>query len=317
MPKSKKLVSIIIPVYNEESNIEWHFTKIQDQIDSVRGYQFEVVYVNDGSTDNSLNIIRSLSSKYTHVHYVNFSRNFGKEAATTAGLQKCRGDAAVMIDSDGQHPIESLNNFLAEWERGFEVVIGVRKSNVGEGVIKKYGSKFFYGILNRLTDGQTIPGSTDYRLIDRKVIDEFNKLTERNRITRGLIDWLGFRRTTVDFSANARYGGKATYKFSKLVRLALHAFVSHTTTPLQLTGILGGVVTITSAVVGLFLLFEMYILRDPLALGITGGGFIALFLSLLIGIVLMCQWLLALYIESIHNETQNRPLFIIRDEDQS
>jgi glycosyltransferase involved in cell wall biosynthesis len=313
MKSPMKKISIIIPVYNEEANLLWHFDEIQKTLNSL-DYNFELIYVDDGSSDDSLEIVKKLARSNQWVRYIALSRNFGKEAATSAGLKAASGDAAILIDADGQHPIKLLRVFIAEWESGYEVVVGVRNENTNEGLVKKYGSKLFYAMLNVFADGQTAPRSTDFRLIDRKVINEFNKLTERNRMTRGLIDWLGFKRTLIEFKASARIKGEAPYDFKKLVRLALHGLVSQTTKPLQITGFLGAAVTLLSGLLGVIIAIDMYVFNDPLHLGVTGTGVVALFISFLVGIVLICQWLLALYIESIHSEAQNRPLYIVRDQ---
>lgn len=305
-----ELVSLIIPVHNEEKNLLWHHKNIVKFLES-RSIQHELIYVNDGSTDNSQNIIETMALTDRSIRFINFSRNFGKEAATTAGLHHCSGDVAILIDADGQHPIELIEKFISRWKSGYDVVVGVRAKNKKEGIIKKYGSKLFYVMLTSFTDGNTVPGSTDFRLIDRKVIDEFKRLTEHNRITRGLVDWLGFKRSYVEFNAHERHDGKATYSFGKLMRLAIHAFVSHSTKPLQFTGFMGALVMVLSSTTGLFLLIETYVFDDVLGLAITGTAILALFLSFLIGLVLICQWLLALYIESIHSEAQNRPLYIV------
>lgn len=307
-----RLISIIIPVYNEITNLTWHHTVIEERLKQT-GYRFELIYVDDGSSDSSLQEIKTIANKDSRVHYISFSRNFGKEAATSAGLRFAKGDAAIMMDADGQHPIELVNLLVANWENGDEVVVGVRQANTNEGLIKRYGSKIFYKVLNSFTEGNTVPGSTDFRLVDRKVINEFNKLSERNRITRGLIDWLGFQRSYVYFSSPERHGGTASYSVKKLSKLALHALVSQTTKPLQLTGILGALVTFLSATLAVFLILETYVFNDPLGLSVTGTAILALFVSFLVGIVLMCQWLLALYIESIHSETQNRPLYVVSE----
>lgn len=310
MSQKKPLISIVVPVYNEESNIAWFFDKLRSiNNDSV---DFEYIFVNDGSTDNSLDVVKKLASE-NDVHYVSFSRNFGKEAATSAGLEASKGDAAIMIDADGQHPVELINVFVDKWQSGFEVVVGIRKANSKEGLVKRFGSKLFYALLGPVTGAKTVSGSTDLRLIDRKVIDEFKRLTEHNRMTRGLIDWLGFKRTYIEFVATARHSGTAAYSYRKLLRLALHGFVSQTTKPLQLAGLLGFLVTVLSSLLGLFLVLDSYVLGDPLDLNVTGTALLALFISFLVGLVLICQWLLALYIESIHNETQNRPLYIISE----
>jgi dolichol-phosphate mannosyltransferase len=279
-----------------------------------RGMPYEILYVDDGSSDNSILQIRQLVSENKSVRYIQFSRNFGKEAATSAGLHNCRGDIAVILDADGQFPLELIDKFLEQWRAGADVVVGVRRSNQNEGYLKRYGSKVFNWMMSPLTGGRSVAGETDFRLIDRVVIDKFGELSERTRITRGLIDWLGFKRVYIPFAARARTGGKATYTPKKLFKLALHTFVSQSTRPLLFTGLLGAFVMIASILAGIFMITEQYVLHDPLHLAITGTAVLAAFLSFLIGIVLVCQGLLALYIESIHSETQNRPLYVIREE---
>jgi polyisoprenyl-phosphate glycosyltransferase len=313
MHAKNPLVSLVVPVHNEAGNLKWHHAKISTFFSKHR-IKHEIIYVDDGSTDGSLDIIQGLAAKDSSVRYVGLSRNFGKEAATSAGIQRSQGDVVIAIDADGQHPVELITEFLELWRQGYDVVVGVRKQNRKEGLIKRYGSRLHYAILSSLSGNNTIPGATDFRLIDRKVADEFSKLTERNRITRGLIDWLGFSRTYVNFASPARHSGKSPYNFRKLVRLALHSFVAQSTKPLQFTGFLGALVTLGSACLGIFLLIEKYVFNDPLHLAVTGTAMLAIFLSFLVGLVLICQWLLALYIESIHSETQNRPLYIVDKE---
>lgn len=308
-----KKISLIIPVHNESANLKWHAEKINAYFKTI-DFNKEIIYIDDGSSDNSWDIIREIAAHDKDTVCIRFSRNFGKEAATTAGLQRSSGDAAVMIDADGQHPIEFVTKFIEKWEAGAQVVVGVRSSNKNEGTIKKYGSILFNKALYMMSGQKTVSGATDFRLLDRKVIDAFNALTERNRITRGLIDWLGFRRDFVHFAAHERHAGKATYSFKKLIRLAVHAFVSHSTKPLQFTGFLGFIVMALSCFFGLFIIIQDFILGDPLNLNVSGTAILAVFLSFMLGVVLICQWLLALYIESIHNETQNRPLYIIDEE---
>lgn len=313
MSKNKSpFLSIIIPVYNEEANLVWHHKKIKKYLKQL-GFDYEIIYIDDGSSDNSLTILKQLCKEDSHSRFISFSRNFGKELATSAGLHETKGQAVIMIDADGQHPIEIIDDFIQKWRDGNKVVIGVRTSNVNEGFIKRYGSKVFNKIINNITGRKTPPGSTDYRLLDRQVVDEFRKLNEHNRITRGLIDWLGFRRDYIYFEAPERHAGTASYSIKKLIQLAVHALVSQTTKPLQLTGYLGAFVMLVSVMLGLFIAIESFILGDPLHLGITPSGILALFISFLVGVVLACQWLLALYVENIHNETQGRPLYVISE----
>lgn len=310
------LISVIIPVYNESTNLLWHHEKMVKFLKDAK-VLFEIIYVDDGSKDDSLNILRQLAERSSTVRYLRFSRNFGKEQATSAGLHASKGDAAIMLDADGQHPIELLPEFLEKWHAGSQVVIGIRDANVNEGFIKRYGSKLFNSVMNSLTNSSTPKNSTDFRLLDRQVIDEFCKLQEHNRITRGLIDWLGFDRAYIHFTASERHDGKASYSIKKLIKLAIHALVSQTTRPLQVTGYLGSFVMFISTILGIFLLIESYLLHDPLGLNITASGLLALFISFLIGVVLTCQWLLALYIENIHHETQGRPLYIVSEQSKA
>jgi len=247
MIKTKKpLISVVIPVYNERDNLDWHHKKIIDTLQRT-DINYEIIYVNDGSADESIDVIKEISKRDKKTKYVSFSRNFGKEAAITAGMKKAIGDAVFIIDSDGQHPIEMIDQFINEWHKGHDVVIGVRRSNKGEGFIKSSGSKMFYALLKIVDNGrERIPGSTDFRLIDRKVVNQYNNLTERSRVTRNLIDWLGFKRAIIPFDANARHAGVASYSYAKLVKLAIDGAIKHSTRPLKLIGLLGFLISFIS-----------------------------------------------------------------------
>lgn len=307
-------ISVVIPIFNEVENLEWHHEKINAFFVSIN-QAFQIIYVNDGSTDSSLSTLKQIYAKYPKtVKYITLSRNFGKEAATSAGLSVADGDAVVIMDGDGQHPVSLVSQFVNLWQEGNEVIVGVRSSNNGEGFVKKYGSILFYKILQFIGGKSTVPGSTDFRLIDRKVVDEFNRLTERNRVARNLIDWLGYKRIEVPFEADERHAGTATYSFRKLFKLAIDGIVSHSTRPLKLIAVLGLLVSTISFLGCILITFQSYILGDPLNLSISGSALLAIFVTFLIGIVLVCQGLLALYIESVYYETQNRPLFIIDEE---
>jgi dolichol-phosphate mannosyltransferase len=310
---SEPFISIVIPTYNEMGNVDRQHETLKKLL-AEQSWKYEFVYVDDGSRDGSGKWIRQQAKDDPHVRYVGFTRNFGKEAALAAGIKAAKGDAIMMVDSDAQFPVKLIPEFVAKWQEGAEVVVGVRKSNQREGFVKRYGSKLFYWMLKSLSGGQTVPGSTDFRLIDRRVADEFNFLTEHNRITRGLIDWLGYDRAYIDFHALPRENGSAGYTLKKMVSLAIHTFVAQSTRPLLFTGALGVLVMVAAALLGLFMVVEKYILNDPLHLYFTGTALLAVFLSFLVGVVLGCQGLLALYVESIHNETQNRPLYVVRDE---
>lgn len=309
----KQLISILIPVHNEEKNIPIIYKRICEVMADI-SFDWELFFINDGSTDNSIAAIKNISLSDSRIKIIDFSRNFGKEMAITAGINHCNGSACIMIDGDLQHPVEKIPEFIERWKKGSEVVIGVRKKNQGEGVIKKLGSFVFYKIINRISDTEIVSQATDYRLLDRIVIDEFKKLTERNRMTRALIDWLGFRRDYVYFTANPRIHGKASYSFWKLMRLAFNSMVSLSLFPLRVAGYLGIFITILSGILGLFIFITNYVTGT---LDFSGPAILAVIILFLIGIVLVCLGLIALYIANIHAEVSNRPMYIIRRQEST
>lgn len=306
------LISVVVPVYNESEGLKlFHSKHLLPAIKKQRKYTFEIVYVNDGSRDNTLEILTQLAKNDSSVKVVNLSRNFGKEIATTAGISVATGDATVIMDGDGQHPPALLGEFIEKWRQGAQVVVGVRSKNEKEGLVKRFGSKIFYTLFNSTSGSAIVPRSTDYRLIDNVVRLEFMKFTERNRITRGLIDWLGFRREYVTFSAPARLAGEASYKTSQLVKLALNSFISLSLKPLFFFGWVGATITSLSVLLGLFIIVEQIILNDPLELHFTGTAMLGILMAFLIGLVLISQAILATYLSHVHTQTQDRPLFVI------
>ena len=306
------LLSVVVPLYNEAEGIDvFHHKLLLPAVTKAVKSSYEIIYVNDGSRDETLQHLSSLSKKNPNIRVVNLSRNFGKEIATTAGISIATGDATIIMDGDGQHPPELIGEFIQKWREGTQVVIGVRSSNEKEGFIKKFGSKLFYQLFNAMSDSKLVPRSTDYRLIDKQVRDVFNQFTERNRITRGLIDWLGFRREYIEFAAPARIAGEASYKTSQLVRLAFHSFISLSLKPLYFFGWIGVAITLLSMIGTLFLIVEQFILGDPLSLNITGAAFIGMGVTFLTGLILTSQGMLAIYLSHVFAQTQGRPLFVI------
>lgn len=307
-----KTISFVIPVYNEEAVIgqflDQHFLPA---IAKLTDYKTEIILVNDGSSDQSLQILQGYAAKDKSIKVVSFSRNFGKEPALSAGLKYTTGDAVMTMDADGQQPPELIPDFIKKWEDGAEIVTGVRDHYTKHGFIAKTGSKLFYKLLGAMGNKNTVPGSTDFRLLDRVAVDEYNRLTEHNRITRGLIDWMGFRQDHIDYTYGARLAGKPSYTFKKLFNLAIDSFVSLSTTPLVIFGYIGIFITIASFLLGLFVIIQQYILGDPLGLKWNGAVQMSIFITFLVGLVLISQAITALYISHIHAETQNRPLYIV------
>lgn len=306
-----KLISIIVPVYNEAASVPLLYEAFQKVLQPLP-YHFELIFIDDGSSDDSVEVLNKLAEADAGVRVVELARNFGKEAATTAGLHAARGDAALMIDADLQHPPELIGLFVAKWEAGADVVVGVRQKCKSDSWLKKLFSGLFYKVLNLISETKITPSATDYRLIDRMVIDEYKRFTERNRITRGLIDWLGFKRDYVLFRAEPRREGKAGYSLRGLVRLAMHSFVGHSLFPLRLAGYLGALLMLVSGPLGLFIFVEKYVLGDPLGYAFTGAAILGVIIVFLVGVILVSLGLIALYIASIHGETTNRPLYVVR-----
>lgn len=307
----RKKISIIIPVYNEALNAPLLYHEIVKHTKKLP-YDFEFIYVDDGSKDFSSEAIEKLISHHDDVRLIQFSRNFGKEAAISAGLHKATGDAAMMLDADFQHPPQLIERFIKKWQAGADVIIGVRKATASESWFKRFTSDLFYTLIKPIANTDLVPHATDFRLLDRKVIDAFKELNEHNRMTRGLIDWLGFNRDFVDFEAAERKHGERSYSYKKLVELAIHSFTSYTMLPLRLAGYIGAITTAIMGPVTLFLYIETYAFDDPFQWGITNIALLAMMIIFLIGVVLGCVGLVSLYIAHIHAEVINRPLYVVR-----
>jgi len=307
-----KKVSIIAPIYNEQGNIPLFYLAIATELAKQINFDFEIIFVDDGSTDDSFGEIEKLVKQDTRVKYLQFSRNFGKEAALSAGLHSCAGDCAIMIDADLQHPPELISEFIAQWEKGVEVVVGVRESTCESDLIKKAGSWLFYKIMNMIGETKLAPRATDFRLLDRIVINEFKKLHESNRITRGLIAWLGFKREFIKFKAGKRIKGEARYNKAKLFQLAFSSFITHSLFPLKLAGYLGVIIMLFSGLIGLHVIIYQYIFDFSGNLYLSGIAQLAILIIFLVGLILSCLGLMALYIANIQKEVMHRPLYVVR-----
>lgn len=312
---AQPLISIIVPVFNEAPNIPLLHDEIVKHVSRLP-YQFEFVFVDDGSRDNSAQAIHQLadSKQDEQLRLIELSRNFGKEAAVSAGLHAAKGDAAIILDADLQHPPSLIQNFLQKWRRGAEVVVGVKRYGNSDGWVKRTSSDIFYNLLQPISDTEITPHAADYRLLDRRVINAFTQLHEHNRLTRGLIDWLGFKRDYVHFDVAPRANGNRSYSFRKLFALAMNSFTSYSLLPLRIASYLGYFMLALTIPGGLFLVTEMYLLNDPLGLNITSMGMLAILILFLIGVVLVCMGFMAMYIAHIHAEVINRPLYVIRDQ---
>ena len=312
MPSSKNpALSVVVPLYNESAGVANFHASLIQVVDDVSAGSYEIIYCDDGSADNTGSVIKQLRAGDSQIKLISLSKNFGKENALAAGISQATGQAIIMLDGDGQHPVELIPKFVDAWKAGAQVVVGVRSENQKEGFTKRFGSKVFYKLFNSLTGQKMLAGSTDFRLIDKVVQQAFLELKESDRITRGLIDWLGFKRELIYFTANARQAGSASYSNRKLIRLATDSFVSLSPTPLYLFGYLGVFITFSSLLLGLSVILEQLILGDPWHWKFTGTAMLGILIIFLVGIVLMSQGILSLYISHIHTQSKQRPLYII------
>lgn len=305
----KKKISVVVPVYNEEEGISNFLEQQLLPVLLLINYETEIIIVNDGSKDKTLTRIDEVLARNNNdIKVISFARNFGKEMALTAGLNNAKGDAVIMIDADGQHPVEMIPKMIEKWEKGAEVVTAVRGANTTK---HKIASKMYYGLMHAMGNKKLVAGAMDFRLVDRVVVDEFNKCFERNRITRGLIDWLGFEQEYIKVNTKTRVYGKPSYSSRKLLGLAVDSLISSSRTPLKIFGYIGAFITVASLILGLFILIQQYILGDPLGLDWSGAVAMSVFVSFLVGLVLISQAMTALYVSQIHAESKGRPLYVI------
>lgn len=298
-------------MYNEAENIRPIYDALKKTLAKIP-YELELLFVNDGSSDQTSDSLKELSEEDSRVRPVEFARNFGKEIALTAGLHHAKGDAAIMIDADLQHPPELIPKFIRKWEKGAEVVIGVRK-DYKTSIFKKLSSGLFYKFMNATAETDLVPNATDFRLVDKQVMEAFKQFTERNRITRGLFDWLGFKREFVYFETGDRQNGVATYSLKKLIKLANDSLTGHSIFPLKLAGYIGFLIMVVSLPLAVFVFVNRYIYDNNLfGVSFSGSAILAVISLFMSGIILVCLGLTALYIAHIHQEVLNRPLYVVR-----
>jgi glycosyltransferase involved in cell wall biosynthesis len=306
------VLSVVVPLFNEAQSVTKFHAALRAVLKTANLGQYEIIYCDDGSSDATVELVGKLADKNPQVvRLLRLSRNFGKENALTAGIAHARGQAILMIDGDGQHPVELIPDFVQSWRQGARVVVGVRRNNQHESHLKRWSSTVFYKWYNRLSRQRLIPGSSDFRLIDRMVAEAFLALPETNRITRGLIDWLGFRTDYISFDPNPRIDGKSTYDHRMLLGLAVNSLVSLSPLPLYIFGCVGIFLTFGSLLLGLTIIVEQLLLGDPLSWNFTGTAMLSILMLFMIGLVLLSQGLLSLYVSHIHNQAKQRLLYVV------
>lgn len=304
----RPLLSAVAPVFNEAECLPAFHARLRAALAAVCD-DYEIVYIDDGSSDGSLELIRQFSDADPRVAYQSFSRNFGHEAATTAGLQAASGEAVVLIDSDLQDPPELIGDLVARWRLGWQVVVAQRRRRAGESLLVRATSALFYRLLQRFADGGQVVDAGDFRLLDRQVVDAVNQLPEHHRYVRGLTHWVGFRQTTVTFDRDARAGGCGKYSFFRRLNLALDAFCSLSLAPLRGVLWLGVLLSATAlcAGCGLALATIAGVRVAPLAWLGCGGALVA-------GLQVAALGIVAEYLARVHANVQGRPLYIVAEE---
>ncbi len=301
-------ISVIIPMYNEEAVIAETYRRLTDVMRRT-GHLYELLFVNDGGSDRSPDIIRGFSLRDDSVKLIDFSRNFGHQIAVTAGMDYASGDAVIIIDADLQDPPELIPEMLGKWREGYEVVYAQRIKRSGESLFKKASASLFYRIL-RASAEIPIPVDTgDFRLIDRKVCDEMNRLGERNPFVRGLVSWTGFRQTAIEYERDERLAGETKYPLKKMIKLCLDGITSFSHKPLKLAGYAG------AAMSGIGFLYMLYVIAMALFTDSTMRGWASTICLMLIfdGFTLIMLGVIGEYIGRIYDEVKGRPLYIVRE----
>ena len=302
------LVSVVVPVYAEAKNLPI----LVDELHRVAldQYRWEYLFVNDGSPDDSLEVLRRLGATDPRIQTIDLSRNFGKEAALSAGLAHAAGDAVICLDADLQHPPSLIPTLLEHWDRGAEVVVTVREETHQPSILRRAGSRLFHWLLTRLSEVEVVGGSTDYRLLDRRVVDAFLQLADRDRLVRGLVDWLGFRRACVRFAAPARMHGASSYSYGRLTTLFFNGIMTHSSAPLRWLGVLGLFITCAASALLVFVLVHERV--DPVNGVYTPLAKLVITITILEGIVLTALGVVSLYLARIYAEVARRPLYVVR-----
>ena len=303
-----KKISIVIPMYNEEEVAMTSYLRIRKVIETLKQYDYEMILINDGSDDKTLEILQKVAQENEKVKILSFTRNFGHQAAVTAGLRYVTGEAIVIIDADLQDPPELIPEMIQLWEQGNEVIYGQRKIRKGESAFKLLTAKMFYNTLNALSDVEIPKDTGDFRLVDRKVVDVVNNLPEHNKFLRGLFSWVGFKQKAYLYERQERQTGKTKYPFRKMWKLASDGIISFSTKPLKLVGGLGILTIILSILILIYSLVSYAFDLNNLTAGWTS---IMVAITLFSGVQLLSIWIISEYIGRIYDETRNRPQYII------
>ncbi|MDT2769711.1 glycosyltransferase family 2 protein [Enterococcus pseudoavium] len=303
------MLSVIVPCYNEEEAIPLFFTEMEKVKEAIN-YDFEYIFINDGSEDQTLDRLRELARQYRYVRYLSFSRNFGKEAALYAGLRAAKGDLVTVMDVDLQDPPELLPKMIEMIETKGIDCVGTRRANrKGEPPIRSFFAKKFYQLINRISDTEMVDGARDYRLMTRQMVDAILELTEHNRFSKGLFSWVGFDTEYITFENRERVAGKTSWSFWQLLNYSIDGIVNFSDAPLNIASFVGAFSCVASGIAMIFIIIRALLFGDPTA-GWPSLVTIILFIG---GVQLLCIGIIGKYIGKIFMETKKRPVYIVKE----
>lgn len=304
----KPLISIVVPMYNESQNIDCFYQKVTEVMRGLTEYDYEIICVNDGSTDNTLEKLELLADRDKQVKVIELSRNFGKEIALTAGLSEAKGDAVIPIDADLQDPPELIPALIAKWQEGYDVVYATRLVRDGESSFRKLTAFLFYRVMRRLAKVDIPPDTGDFRLMTRQVVEAVNQLSESHRFMKGLFSWVGFKQTSIPYHRHRRNKGTTSFNYWKLWNFALEGITSFSFVPLQLATYVGFLTAFFSGVYIAYIIIKTCLYGDPVP------GYPSMMVAIFFfgGTQLMTLGVIGEYIGRIYNESKRRPLYFIR-----
>lgn len=303
-----KIVSVVVPMYFEEDVVNECYKRLTNVLNKIKNYSYEIIFVDDGSRDNTFSLLKEIALNDKKVKVISFSRNFGHESAVTAGLKFASGNAIVIIDSDLQDPPEEIPKMLKYWEDGYDVIYGKRKSRSGESKFKLFTANMFYKTLSALSDTEIPENTGSFRLVDKKVVDAINQLPEHNKFLRGLFSWVGYKQIAYEYERKERIAGKTKYTLTKMLKLATDGIIGFSTKPLKIVGTLGILSIIVSIGLLIYSLISYIFKLNTLVPGWTS---IMVTVTFFCGVQLLSLFLISEYISRIYDETKNRPQYII------
>lgn len=302
-----KKVTILIPAYNEEESLPYLYERLEELINSIKNYEFEILFVNDGSKDKTLELIKKYRNKDSRISYVNFSRNFGKEIAMLAGFDYAKGDCVIIMDADLQDPPELIPELLKYWEQGYDDVYAQRRSRKGETFLKKFTSKMYYRVLQQLTKVEIQKDTGDFRLLDRRCVNALREMRETSRCSKSMFSWIGYKKKAVLYDRDPRVAGKTKWNYAKLINLAIDGITSFTTSPLRISTLLA-IPTFL-----MLIIYFIYVIVKCIRLSIPIQAFQATILLILFfsAVQIMLFGIVGEYLGRIFNETKHRPIYFV------